>query len=89
LRIRAPDAPLAALDGPRPPPSSRSTRSDEADAVGALLREIAALHAHGFMPDWRKALGDGPRASLPFYPFQRSRHWRDPPKKGVRSLFGP
>ena len=43
----------------------------------SLLRAVCALHTQGISPDWRKVLGDGPRAALPHYPFERTRHWRD------------
>ncbi|CAN5134684.1 hypothetical protein BH11PSE11_BH11PSE11_04990 [soil metagenome] len=51
----------------------------DTDPVAALMQTIASLHTHGMSPDWRKVLGSGPRAALPFYPFQRRRHWRETP----------
>ncbi|CAN5134817.1 hypothetical protein BH11PSE11_BH11PSE11_05010 [soil metagenome] len=46
------------------------------DPVAELMLILGTLHAHGLKLDWRKLLGNGPRAQLPLYPFQRGRYWR-------------
>ncbi len=51
----------------------------DADEPRALLNAVAALYVHGLTVDWAALLGSGPRASVPTYPFQRRRYWRDPP----------
>ncbi|MFI0421374.1 type I polyketide synthase, partial [Spongiactinospora sp. 9N601] len=40
-----------------------------------IIRAVADLHAHGVPVDWTAVLGDGAKAALPTYAFQRTRHW--------------
>jgi acyl transferase domain-containing protein/NADPH:quinone reductase-like Zn-dependent oxidoreductase/NAD(P)-dependent dehydrogenase (short-subunit alcohol dehydrogenase family)/SAM-dependent methyltransferase len=58
---------------------SMDAKGEKADPVAALLQTLASLHTHGLSVDWRSVLGTGQRARLPFYPFQRRRHWREAP----------
>ena len=46
-----------------------------------LLEALGRLWIHGATPDWQAVHG-APRArvSLPSYPFERKRHWIEPPK---------
>ncbi|MCL9798403.1 acyltransferase domain-containing protein, partial [Frankia sp. AgKG'84/4] len=56
--------------------SARAGRP-EADT---LLTALAGLDVHGVPVDWRAVLGRRARlVDLPTYPFQRRRHWLDPP----------
>jgi phthiocerol/phenolphthiocerol synthesis type-I polyketide synthase B len=52
-------------------------RKDDAQEA-TLLTVLAGLWAAGSPIDWRCAVqGDGRAVSLPFYPWQRERHWVD------------
>ncbi len=43
------------------------------------LRAVADLYVNGYAPDWRCVNGgDGHRAPMPGYPFQRRRYWLEP-----------
>ena len=48
-----------------------------------MLAALGKLWVSGITPDWA-AVADGPRSrvSLPTYPFERRRHWIDPPARG-------
>ncbi|SCG74672.1 AMP-binding protein [Micromonospora coxensis] len=50
------------------------------------LRELAAAWLAGRDVDWTALHPEGAvrRTGLPTYPFQRQRHWIDPPQKGTR-----
>jgi amino acid adenylation domain-containing protein len=49
-----------------------------------LLEALGRLWIHGATPDWQAVHG-APRArvSLPSYPFERKRHWIEPPKSAA------
>ncbi|GAA2552799.1 hypothetical protein GCM10010435_23900 [Winogradskya consettensis] len=57
--------------------SVTTLRRGEGDRA-RLLRSFGAAWAAGADLDWRVLLGDGPRADLPTYPFQRTRFWPQP-----------
>ncbi|MCM4085195.1 type I polyketide synthase, partial [Actinoplanes sp. TRM88002] len=50
----------------------------ERDEVTTLLTAVSELWVRGQDVDWPAVLGDGPRADLPTYPFQRQRFWLQP-----------
>src|SRR5262249_26179622 len=58
-------------------PSLRKGKSDEA----TLLSSLGALWVHGVAVDWDAHDAGRPRrrVALPTYPFQRERHWIEPP----------
>nr|AFV71310.1 PyrA7 [Streptomyces rugosporus] len=39
---------------------------------------LARAHVNGMAVDWAAVLGDGPKAAVPGYPFQRERFWLSP-----------
>ncbi|MER5556922.1 type I polyketide synthase, partial [Streptomyces sp. NPDC002793] len=43
-----------------------------------LLTALAAAHTRGTRVDWQTVLGNGPRAELPTYAFDRARYWPEP-----------
>jgi acyl transferase domain-containing protein/acyl carrier protein len=74
--VLAEDAPAGGRE-PLVVPTLRKDRPEPA----ALLRAVAALHAHGVGPDW-SALYAGVgarRVDLPTYVFDRQRYWPEPP----------
>ncbi|MET8909928.1 type I polyketide synthase [Micromonospora sp. NPDC004551] len=81
-----PDGALTALaqgvlaDGGRIPLVVPTLRRDRPEPA-ALLRAVAALHAHGISPDWPALYaGTEPQpADLPTYVFDRQRYWPEPP----------
>ncbi|MFJ9623191.1 amino acid adenylation domain-containing protein [Streptomyces sp. NPDC101181] len=67
------------LSGSGEEPSGSGKELSGRRGRGALLETIGRLWAHGVPLD-RTALDSGHhRVDLPTYPFQRSRHWPDPP----------
>ncbi|MGR6918508.1 type I polyketide synthase [[Actinomadura] parvosata] len=44
----------------------------------SLLNAVAAAHCAGLGVDWRRLQPAGGPATLPAYPWQRRRHWREP-----------
>ncbi|MDX6741098.1 type I polyketide synthase [Actinocorallia sp. A-T 12471] len=88
-----PDATLTALarestDVPVIVPALRKDRPEPESFLSAL----AELHVTGVPVDWTAVLGDGPRADLPTYPFQRERFWltAEPASQGsAHRLLGP
>jgi acyl transferase domain-containing protein/acyl carrier protein len=63
--------------------SLRKGRDDREEWLGA----IGALHVRGAAVDWRGLVGTPPFRSvpLPTYPFERQRHWFEPPPDEVRA----
>jgi len=60
--------------------TSMQDANRERDDVECLLEALGKLWTHGATPDWTKLHGGSrPRISLPTYPFERSRHWIEPP----------
>ncbi|MDP9014185.1 MAG: amino acid adenylation domain-containing protein [Pseudomonadota bacterium] len=61
--------------------TSMQDATRERDDRSCLLESLGRLWIHGAAPDWQAVQG-APRARvrLPTYPFERSRHWIDPPK---------
>lgn len=57
------------------------------DARTDLLQNLAELFVRGAAIDWRALEGGQPRGklSLPTYPFERSRHWLDFPRRARTS----
>jgi acyl transferase domain-containing protein len=53
---------------------TESLRRDE-DGRRCLLTALGALFTRGVAVDWAAVVGDGPRADLPTYAFQRRRYW--------------
>ncbi|GAB2825483.1 hypothetical protein GCM10022221_24460 [Actinocorallia aurea] len=88
-----PDATLTALarestDVPVIVPALRKDRPE----AGSFLAALAELHVAGVAVDWAAVHGDGPRADLPTYPFQRERFWltAEPAAPGsAHRLLGP
>ncbi|WP_229397824.1 type I polyketide synthase, partial [Micromonospora okii] len=66
-------------------PTLRRDRPEPA----ALLRAVAALHAHGVSPDWSALYaGTGARrVDLPTYVFDRQRYWPEPPPWATAAAF--
>ncbi|MFG1799528.1 type I polyketide synthase [Micromonospora carbonacea] len=66
--------------GGRAPLVAPTLRRDRPEPA-ALLRAVAALHAHGVSPDWPALYaGTGAqRVDLPTYVFDRQRYWPEPP----------
>ncbi|WP_194823704.1 hypothetical protein, partial [Micromonospora sp. S-DT3-3-22] len=62
-----------------------ATDATVAGAPGAL-RDLAAGWVAGRDVDWAALHPEGAvrRTGLPGYPFQRRRHWIDPPQRGAR-----
>ncbi|WP_146167958.1 acyltransferase domain-containing protein, partial [Micromonospora sp. MH33] len=81
-----PDGALTALaqgvlaDGGPAPLVLPTLRRDRPEPP-ALLRAVAALHAHGISPDWPALYGgtEPQPADLPTYVFDRQRYWPEPP----------
>ncbi len=73
------------IDG-RPPrcvPSLPHASSDEAADAG-MIAAVGKLWEAGVHPDWPAFFGSGRRKlALPTYPYQRSRHWIEPPVRGA------
>jgi len=46
--------------------------------VDRFARSLADAHLRGVAVDWAAVVGQGPRAELPTYPFQREQFWLDP-----------
>ncbi|MBM7769833.1 acyl transferase domain-containing protein/NADPH:quinone reductase-like Zn-dependent oxidoreductase/acyl carrier protein [Actinokineospora baliensis] len=65
-----PDGVLSAMVGTGTP-LLRSGHDEPTSAITAL----AAAHVRGVAVDWTAVLGDGPRAALPTYPFDRTHFW--------------
>ncbi|GAA2962013.1 type I polyketide synthase [Actinokineospora diospyrosa] len=65
-----PDGVLSAMVGAGTP-VLRSGHDEPTTAITAL----AAAHVRGVAVDWTAVLGDGPRAALPTYPFDRTHFW--------------
>jgi amino acid adenylation domain-containing protein len=60
--------------------SSMQDASHEHDDREWLLQAVGRVWAHGAAPDWAAMHPGRPlRVSLPTYPFERARHWIDPP----------
>lgn len=60
-------------------PSLPDSPGERADAL-TVLAAAGTLWLHGVKLDWKRAAGPGARrCPLPTYPFERQRHWIDPP----------
>ncbi|MDP8984155.1 MAG: acyltransferase domain-containing protein, partial [Pseudomonadota bacterium] len=70
--------------------TSMQDAARERDDHRCLLESLGRLWIHGAAPDWRAVHG-APRARvrLPNYPFERSRHWIDPPKSTLADAPTP
>ncbi|MFE9186663.1 amino acid adenylation domain-containing protein [Micromonospora haikouensis] len=81
---------LLAAAGPEELPAAGPAELPAADARVAgpdgELRELALDWVAGRDVDWAALHPEGGvrRTGLPTYPFQRQRHWIDPPQKGAR-----
>lgn len=65
-----------------------SLRRDE-DERRAMLESLGALYSHGCPVRWEGPYpGPVPHRDLPLYPFQRQRHWIDPPADGAAHRDG-
>ncbi|CAM5289636.1 Type I polyketide synthase OS=Streptomyces alboniger OX=132473 GN=CP975_27330 PE=4 SV=1 [Streptomyces alboniger] len=53
-----------------------SLRRDEGGPT-RFLASVAEVWTHGVGVDWERLFADAPRADLPTYAFQRTRHWLD------------
>ena len=55
-------------------------------ALATLRANVAAAHCHGLRLDWGRLQPAGGLVTLPGYPWQRRRHWREPsaPEAGGR-----
>ena len=64
--------------------SSLPEASDQSADEETMLSALGKLWVNGVAPDWA-GIEDGPRSrvSLPTYPFERRRHWIDPPIRGA------
>ncbi|MCO5090978.1 non-ribosomal peptide synthetase/type I polyketide synthase [Bosea sp. (in: a-proteobacteria)] len=63
----------------------------EGDAGEMLAAAVGRLWSVGVMPDWAAWHGEGGRrrVCLPTYPFERSRHWVDPPAGNASAAPDP
>ncbi|HRI67600.1 MAG TPA: beta-ketoacyl synthase N-terminal-like domain-containing protein, partial [Polyangium sp.] len=56
------------------------------NGVREIIEAIGALHTEGVVVDWKKTLPEESRLiSLPNYPWQRDRHWIEPPKNNRKN----
>ena len=62
--------------------ASMPERAAEAVASGSMLDALGKLWAAGVQPDWQRVWSQEQRqrVSLPTYPFERKKHWIEPPK---------
>jgi len=61
----------------------------EQNDAECLLDALGRLWANGVQPDWRQLYERPPaRVALPTYPFERKRHWIEPPRQ-LRSSGAP
>ncbi|MFE7558763.1 SDR family NAD(P)-dependent oxidoreductase, partial [Kitasatospora sp. NPDC057500] len=84
-----PDGVLAALVGAvRPDTVAVAALRRDRSETATLLTALAGLFVRGRQVEWRSVLGDGPRADLPTYPFQRRRYWPRPRTGASRDAIG-
>ncbi|MFB8763892.1 type I polyketide synthase [Nocardiopsis alba] len=60
---------------------SFGTLSRHQDTPRRFLSALSEAHAHGVAVDWGRVLGDRNPVDLPTYPFQRTRHWLERPRR--------
>ncbi len=67
--------------------ASMPERATEDSASGTMLDALGRLWAAGIEPNWKHYWGgeNRHRTSLPTYPFERKRHWIEPPAPAVQS----
>jgi acyl transferase domain-containing protein len=65
--------------------------TDEDSAYRAVLQAVGTAWSTGAPVDWAAFAADAPgrRVPLPTYPFERARHWVDPPPAAGRPAAGP
>ena len=77
--------------GNRPTPvvASMPERNAEASASETMLGALGRLWEVGIHPDWNSVWSheQRQRTSLPTYPFERKKHWIDPPTHNATTLF--
>ena len=66
--------------------ASMPERAPENIASGTMLEALGRLWAAGVQPDWKHVWSHERRRllSLPTYPFERSKHWIEPPRHEAR-----
>ncbi|MGA3070174.1 MAG: amino acid adenylation domain-containing protein [Terracidiphilus sp.] len=73
--------------GNRATPIMASMPERAADALGSetMLEALGRLWAAGVQPDWKRfwSRERRERVSLPTYPFERKKHWVDPPQRAA------
>ena len=69
--------------------ASMPERAAEAVASGSMLEALGKLWAAGVQPDWQRVWGEErrQRVSLPTYPFERKKHWIEPPARTVQAAM--
>ena len=65
--------------------ASMPERTADAGDAGTMLEALGRLWAAGIQPDWKRfwSRERRRRVSLPTYPFERKKHWIDPPAHAV------
>jgi len=73
--------------GNRATPIVASMPERAADAIGSetMLEALGRLWAAGIQPDWKRFWSHErrERVSLPTYPFERKKHWIEPPRRAA------
>ena len=73
--------------GNRPTPIMASMPERAADALGSetMLEALGRLWAASIQPEWKRfwSRERRERVSLPTYPFERKKHWIDPPQRSA------
>ncbi len=69
--------------------ASMPERSGDDTAAGTLLEALGKLWAAGVQPDWKRfwSRENRRRLSLPTYPFERRKHWIEPPATERNETF--
>jgi amino acid adenylation domain-containing protein len=78
--------------GPTAVPSLPPTTDPEgAGDVPAMLNAVGRLWVEGVGVDWERFHAPGPRrrVALPTYPFERTKHWIEPPRPAVAEAAKP
>jgi amino acid adenylation domain-containing protein len=58
----------------------------ERNDLECVMDALGRLWANGVQPDWRRLYEQAPvRVALPTYPFERKRHWIEPPQRAKLS----
>ena len=65
--------------------ASMPERTADAGDAGTMLEALGRLWTAGVQPDWKRVWSHESRrrVSLPTYPFERKKHWIDPPAHAV------